>query len=667
VATEAAPWRLDGVDSGGLASVPEPQETRGAYRDAAGILKTPVRRSTAMRIRSPLLASLLASLLVALLALAPALAQSESMPAWTTWLDDPAGDAGLADGVPAPDSRADLTTFSVRITEEFLYMRLQTVGGVDADEGWLVQTQAEFDVQAATGHGKEESYVRVIGDNSGVRVSSLELRQEDWGVRVGSTAWSYEAWVRIAAVVAPSPEIVLTGLVVRANGAATWDEGQAQTALRFQRAEGSGYIAQAIPTPATWVETEGPDLGGGPSVAYDSAGRIHVAYYVYEGDRGTAVGVYHAVLKPYAAGALDPALGSEDGLEWNATRIGDFRPSPDDNRDEDMRTKIAVAGETVHVLYSPCPGRACATPYVYATSANGFESENPAAGLKVRNAPRDVPGLAATGSRVIAAIPLADGGIALRQRAEAGWTTVATLANATVPKMAIDWAGRLHVAFVRTAAESFASRDLMYAVEPALSPQRILSGVTAPGEGAWDTPEVDGSFGFALNREGAACFAWDGANAPQPRRGYGCLANGIVVGEDAPFQPGHGNTQLAMRLGFDGAGNAHVVSGYGSMDLHAKRTPGGVWTVEDLDAGDMWDMAVASDGSIAVAYTQPHGGTTVAVSELAATPELAIGFETTPPPPGGEIGIPGPGAGLVVVVLAALAGLARRQVPPRAG
>ncbi len=135
-----------------------------------------------------------------------------------------------------------------------------------------------------------------------------------------------------------------------------------------------------------------------------------------------------------------------------------------------------------------------------------------------------------------------------------------------------------------------------YAVEPGFSPSTVPIG--QPG---------CGGFGFGLLND-APCFAWQGtapADASTSALLFGCLQDGAVAPE-VVHAPSTLNTHGHLALAFDSRGLAHLVGGHDG-DQYATRTVEGEWTWQGLAKHEDWQMAVAADGQVAIAYSRASG------------------------------------------------------------
>ena len=559
---------------------------------------------------------------------------------WADWATDPALDATLLGPAPSPEPRLDLVRLEVAADREYLHLRLSTaeppalpappveppvpLPPLPAPSDPLGPPDAHVLLQAFV-FGERGSGGNVYAESRDGRLlfhhAGRAIPETDYGFAPGSVPWSFHGWVRLRQLVGDeAPGTLELRNVTVGLGAAAGSDRMAGGRMFLYPAGLAGYAPSAVPLPGTWAETEGPDFAGGASVAIGPDGAPHLLYYQYEPDgasRGVVPGLYHARV----------------GAAWEAERIGDYR-NPAEARDHATRTRIAVAADgKVHGLYQPCPDHACGRLLSYVTDATGTWTVSqpfPEAG----NRGRDVPDIAAAAGRVVAAVPLAGDRIALVERAGDGWRELHRLDHARLPKLALDAAGKAHLAWFQPIPGRHGQVDagwLAHASEAdGWKPALLVDGVVDQS-GFWN-PEVDGSFDMALDPAGRPCFAWDawlGNDDAQHERGYGCLRDGTLAAEPAPFDTLHGNPQLAIRMAFDGAGNAHLGTGYGGTDLYLVRTAAGAWGAQAIQRHDVWDFAVARNGVPVFAYTQPHGGTTAAVSVMPGGPDPA-GATATP-------------------------------------
>ncbi|MGB0652602.1 MAG: hypothetical protein ACPGQL_05330 [Thermoplasmatota archaeon] len=584
-------------------------------------------------------------LLVALLLIpAPAVTGQAT---WLPWITDESGDALAGPGAMRhPDPAADLTGVEVRLEGDRLHIRLDTRDVAPLEPASVDPSYQSHVRFTANGGAAGQATVTIDAGLAGfdILVDGEALPATAWGVQSGSAAWDYEIWLAIEA------------LLPSWNGASIQLlDGHAETtsALFGTTDEAEGHVvvvnglvkeywaSETELLPTGWKETEGPDLAGGASIAMDDAGFAHVAYYVYDGERGTNVGLYHAKVT--------------DG-SWNAKRVGPFSPLQD-QRDGATRTEIAVDPAGVHILYNQCPGQACTDPWLYV--GPGSEGTEPVqASSTLASGLHDAAALAVGGDRLLVAVPTQDGGLEVLERTDGGWTTLHEEAEARLPRLQVD-ADDVHLAFVRASPESDrdTESDLYYTSEArAWEPIRLVTDLDDRST-FWGI-ETDGGYDMALDPTGRPAFAWsrsDFRDPSLPENGFGLLYGDALQVEPAPLKPSHGNPQPAIRLAFDASGVAHIGSGYGGTDGYAIRLPGGSWAAMDLDRYDVWDMAVSPKGLPAFAYTQPHGGTTAAVSLPTGIPAS----ETIPAaqPQGLDIVVIASNLGLVVLSLAALAGV----------
>ena len=366
---------------------------------------------------------------------------------------------------------------------------------------------------------------------------------------------------------------------------------------------------EAAPLPM-WNDAAAVDFAAGPSLAAAPDGRAHVAYIVYNAERGDAVGLYHATFDPRAAGTGLPA-------GWSARRVADAAMPTTLHEDGNTQTALAVSPQGVpFIAYHPAPNAGRGTGIRVATPQSGaWTVEDPATvdgrRLPVDDSYRGVPSIAAAAGRVVLAFQSGNDVALVERTTGSAWRLLATLPDARFPRLALDAGGKAHVAWL---GEARPDREvhvgkLLYATEAGGWRARVIAEDVEDFSSFWETSETDGSFAFALGPDGQPRFAWDAArDAPR----FGMLGPLGVVDEPAPLVPGHGNPQVRMRMAVDREGRAHLLTGYGGSDLYAVRSRDGAWLVEETPRQDMAQLALTPDGRAVTAYTQPHGGTTLA-------------------------------------------------------
>lgn len=342
-----------------------------------------------------------------------------------------------------------------------------------------------------------------------------------------------------------------------------------------------------------WVVIEGPDMAGGASVAVAPDEEIHVAYYVYD-DRDVTPGFYHAT-----------PLGT-----WQAIRIADYHGDPE-QRDGATRTQI-VAGDDVAILFAPDPGSG--TGWQLARQSDDWSAVAVMPGVATLDSTRAVPDMVMHDSVVWIAMPLPGNEVAIIHDRDGSFTEIKRFQNAQMPKLDIAPDGTPHVAFLRENGghPQVDYGDLIWAHGPNWQERTATTDVIDQSN-FWPNAGVDGSYDMAITPDGTPSFLWD-ARTDVKEQFFAQYRDGWYA-EPTPLTPIHGNPQLTMRLAFDAAGNAHGAGGYGGLDSYAMRSDGG-WIQLSVPRGDVWDMDVSPLGVPALAYTQPHGGTTMSVRIL---------------------------------------------------
>ena len=404
-----------------------------------------------------------------------------------------------------------------------------------------------------------------------------------------------------------------------------------------------------------WSTSEGPDFAAGPAIAVGTDGDVHVSYIVYNSERGTDKGLYHATIREN---------------RFTAIRVADAQMPTELHEDGNTQTAIDVDGSgRVHIVYHPHPNGTMPDEVRYAIREGGsWKIENPAqpegTRLNVDDGYRSNPTVAATKDRVIVAFHESIEKFAIVERVgDDDWKLLREL-DGRLPKIALDSQGKVHIAYFQTVTDGYPNRgvdgNLVYATEAQNWKHQTIATDISELTKFWTGSEADGSFAFALANDDTPHFVWEGS---RQARHYGILEKTGLKVTDTPLEPSHGNPQLRMRMVIDQEGYAHILSGYGGSDIYAVRSPKGQWYKTETDRGDMFSLDVRPEGRAVMAYTEPHGGTTVAVGTATRRPGQPLQGEDaseSPVFPGTPV-IPGPG----IAAVAAGALLALGLVLPR--
>lgn len=543
-------------------------------------------------------------MLVLLVLLAPA---TIADPMWATLVQDASGDASTA-GVAAPlDPNADLRTIQAKQEGDTLYLRV-TSGNATAAEDTRYASILRFAYENAS--TRERRHFEIHHDERGLRLL------ENGRTIGGHTLITHEGDAPYAYTIG----MVLTALAPGGAYAAGDRITGVSASLRSEPAglppttdhapdfgSGDDYVlasGQDGTISPSWRTITGMDFAAAPSIATGPDGALHLAYIVYNEDRGTREGVYHALLR---SGSID------------ATRIGDVQMPAKTHQDKQTATSIAVDRQgAVHVLYHPQPGDTSAG-VAYATNQGGtWRVEEVRAGddasLTFATDVRAIPAIGASSDRVVAALQTEDEGLAVLEREADGWSLVQAIAHARHGRLVLDSQGHIHLAWFQPDSDESPNRGvygpLMYASErDGWKSHRIAEGIEDLSKFRGQS-EVDGTFAFALAPDDTPHFVWEGQ---REERGYTILGPDGPRTTSTPLVPDHGNPQDRMRMVIDHDGNSHIVSGYGGADLYAMRTPDGRWYKESIPRLEMFGIALTSEGHPAVVHTQPHGGTTLGV------------------------------------------------------
>lgn len=596
-----------------------------------------------------LAAIVLAALLLPSGGLAAGAATARAPPAGDAWevvVTDPTMDATHPmPGAPAAtDPRVDLVEVAIAEDERALWVRLRTREASPAP-GLTVPTApgeaqgpvtTEVELQVRSGRGDGSLTVRLVAENRTLTVHRQDTPVQTVPLAAEDAPWRYAVALARAGLGAGGP--LTTGDRIESVVARTSRPGAfgAATDEAWSGGPGSAYVVRravespvgSAPLPA-WRESTFVHLAAGPSVAVARDGTLHLAYLVYGDDRGVARGLHHAVVPADGAGAFDASAA-------RAERVADARMPTELH--EATRTQTALALDDTdrpHIVFHPRPGGEDAGMVRFASKDAAWVEEDPSSladgrRLEVDDSHGGVPAVVVgRGGRVVVAFQ-SGADVAIVERAAPGrWTLLERLEDARFPRLAVDGTGRVHVAWLggTTFEREVGKGTLRYANEAGgFAPADVATGIMDYSR-FWETSETDGSFAFALDRNGVPHFVWESDSDETPL--FGSWRQGRLQAEAAPLTPSHGNPQVRMRMGFDGAGNAHVVSGYGGLDTYAVRHANGVWQREERPRGDIFSLAIAPDGRAVLAYTQPHGGTTLAVSSQAhpvgASPSTAVG------------------------------------------
>lgn len=437
-----------------------------------------------------------------------------------------------------------------------------------------------------------------------------------WSVADGSkpTSWHLQLdWTTLG--VSPASSFALRDLTATTTSGVPMDEATGPD-LEFTT-DTAGRVTVSIASLEAGVTVEGVDFAGGTSVTVDARGAPIVAYYVYDGERGAERGIYLAHL---------------DGKTLVPQRIGDVAVTRDNGRDDQMRTQVAHDGAVTFVLFTDDPavdndedgpGHLGTPDSVYVlASDNGWAREDPTPGGRSDVGPEDVADLAARNGKVVAAVPVGNDVWVVERTSPGAWRQLTILEGANNAKLALDSKGNVHVAYVVYGADASQRDGVLYlASSPGFTATKVGENIDA----GWESPETDGSFAIAVGPQDEVALLWDDGRARErtEEQKVAILQDGKWTHDFAPLVPGHGNPQYTMRLGYTAQGHLVAASGYGGTDTLAVRGPNGGWIKSELPRYDVWDMAVTSAGQVYFAYTQPHGGTTVALTAYAVSPQFA--------------------------------------------
>lgn len=614
--------------------------------------------------------ALLASLLMAVMLLPAAAAQDE----WSVLLEDPEDDVDYARPCQAfqgctahMQPEADLVRVEVRESETAIHLRLEARQRSSTDlpeeEGVVHESRVTL-LAPGAGNGSQLLEFQATDDDrfepfrfyhilerSGgggpTAGEGFSYRDRSWALSVvnASTPYSWEITLQKSGLT-PDGKMPTAPIVLRDVAAELYragPRGDTQDTAPETR-PGPDWPLARVPTPpenwggVPWTHSEGPDRAGGPSVAVGPDDAVHVVFYTWDDDRGLDLGVYHAWVE---GGAIQ------------TERIGAMTPPGNDGRDSATTTALVIDEDGgLHAVWYLEPG----SPGVrYAQrTPDGWTVEDPLDGLgeppPLDTSARAHPALAASDGRLVAALPTAglEATVLLERAADGTWEHVATLNRARHVRLAFDSPGVLHAAWFHARGDA---RDgtLLHATEATgWDATEIGQELEDYGAGRLDA-EANGGFDFDIAPDGTPVFAWQEGREDGVR--FATLAADGVSVEGAGLVPSHGNPQIRVQMAVDAAGRIHVASGYGGLDLYALRTASGAWFVEDVERGDMFDIAAVSAGTPVLVFTEPHGGTTLALS---ARGDDALGVASALP-------IPATGFVILLVVWAAVVAARRRH------
>lgn len=573
-----------------------------------------------------------------LLLLLPLVAAAPEEPGrWTTWSDD-GSDATV------PVAGADIDKVLVGTSGTALHLALRTF----PSPGTLpASSEVEFAVEQ-----EGRASVRFTWEDAPALWIDGKETQTGWQTTEASDATDWHVEIHWGTLrVASDSTFSLRGLEAAATRASMTDTATGPDLAFVSTGTGTMELAALL---EAGVTIEGPDFAGGTSITTDGLGEPLVAYYVYDEERGDPRGIYLARIDATQKRFLPE-------------RISDVSITRDNGRDGQMRTQVVHDGEQPFVLFTDDPAvdndedgpGHPGTPdsvYVLARADAAWSREDPTPGGVSGVGPEDVAGLAARDGRLVAAVPVGDD-VWVTQRSAAGaWSVLARIEGATNAKLALDSQGDVHVAYVVYGEQDDRSGTLYYASgADGYAATHIGDNIDA----GWEGPETDGSYAIAVGPDDEVALVWnDGRSRDRDKeQRVAILKDGTWSDGYAPLRAVHGNPQYTMRLGFGQDGSLAASSGYGGTDTLAVLSQG-TWTKVDLPRYDVWDMAVAPSGLVYFGYTQPHGGTTAAVTVYGAPGQAATETESMLwRPADAEV----PGLGLAAVAAALLATAVRRR------
>lgn len=548
----------------------------------------------------------------------PALAAPIEEPTqWLLWSDDGPDD-------PAPAAAGDIEAVRLATTGGNLHLALSTY---DAPADLPVAaSQVSF-----TARQDADIPVRFDWDSAPHLWIDGEEVLDGWAVSddSGPLGWHLQvAWATLQIV--PSGDFTFDDLAA-ATALAISPTGQplpprdvaTGPPLAFE-ASSAGVPQTSLPALRPGATVEGPDYAGGASVTIGGGGEPLVSYYIYDEERGPSRGIYLATIN----GAT---------RTFDSQRIGDTAITRDGGRDAQMRTQVAYDGTSTFVLFTDHPAvdndedgpGDPGTPdsvFVLVHSGTSWIREDPTPDGASDVGPEDVADLVARAGRLVAAVPMGNQVWVVERTGAATWQVLTRIEGATNAKLAIDSVGAVHVAYAvyETAEGSWRDGKLYYATSgDGYKPVHVGDNI----DSGWEEPETDGSYAIAVGPQDQVALLWnDGRSSDRSKEQRLALVEGGSWRYlYAPLSPSHGNPQYTMRLGFSDDGVLAAASGYGGTDTLAALHPGGAWSALPLSRFDVWDMAMAPSGTVFFAYTQPHGGTTLAVTAFGTEAETTTG------------------------------------------
>lgn len=550
---------------------------------------------------------------------------------WTVWADDGRDD-------PVDLAPGDIDQVRIGTTAANLHLELTTFPATSPPA--LRSSRVEFDVQDVAWvlfDWGSEPQVFVGGE-----------AKEGWQVAEGSGPFGWHVQIPWSLIgVDPTTAFVVENLDASTSLYVPRDTATGPPLSFVPGASGGLQVSQTVPSLRPGTTVEGPDYAGGASVTIGSAGKPVVAYYIYDGERGDPRGIY---LGRIEHGALVPE------------RLADTHVSREGGRDGQMRTQVAYDGRETFVLYTDRPAvdndedgpgdpGVADSVYVLARAAGQWVGEDPTPGGASDVGPEDVADLVARDGRLVAAVPVGDDVWVVERKGPAQWEVRHRIGGATNAKLALDSKGAIHVAYAVYGSDSGSWRDgKLYYASSASGFEVVHVGDNI--DSGWEGPETDGSYAIAVGPHDEVALLWnDGRSESRDEEQRVAVRSAAGWRYDfAPLVPGHGNPQYTMRLGFAADGTLVAASGYGGTDTLAARSDGG-WAALALDRYDVWDMAVAPDGTTFFAYTQPHGGTTLAVTAYGTM----VGDDVEESDWTSGRGIPGPAPMLLALAFLVLA------------
>ncbi len=576
------------------------------------------------------------ALLTALFVLTPAIpaAPMDQPSEWFTWSDD-------GEEVAPRPAGGDIEAVQIGFTRLDLHLKLETF------DATLPALAASSEARFAIEQQQSRQVHFTWGDQPRLEIDGEEA--DGWQVsdEAGPHAWHLKiSWTTLRVDAADA--FFLKDLDAAARSAMLADDATGPDLYIIPTLEGVPQVH--VLSLAQGATIEGPDFAGGTSVTVNHRGEPLLAYYIYDDSRRTPRGIYMAHVDAERA-TLVPE------------RIAATSLTREHGRDAQMRTQIAFDGTDPFILYTDDPAvdndedgpGHPGTPdsvYVLARQGTKWVKEDPTPEGTSDVGPEDVADLAARDGLVVAAVPVGQGVWVVERNGADSWDLVTRLDGANNAKIAIDSQGNIHVAYVVYGPDgNMRDGTLFYASSSnGFEPTHIGDNIGA----GWEEPETDGSFAIAIGDDDQVALLWNDGRGSDPggEQRVAILDQGGWSYDYAPLTPTHGNPQYTMRLGYAKGGNLVAASGYGGTDSLAARTPTGSWSARELPRYDVWDMAVAPSGLVYFGYTQPHGGTTLALS--------AYGVDVTGPDGVGELATFGvardtPGLGVMAALVALMA------------